>query len=368
MECHYCIDGRLDTLHDRFHSQLKGQRYPLQGSIEFTERCNNRCVHCYINKPVSDPISLEKELEFEEWCRVIDQIVNEGCLWLLMTGGEVFLRPDFLEIYTYAKRKGLLITVFTNGTLISPDIADHFAKWTPYEIEITLYGASEKVYEKVTGMPGSYERCINGVNLLLERKLPLSLKTVVLKSNYKELWEMKSYADELGVSFRYDMIILPDFAKTGIPERERLTAEEVVDIELSDPERNRLWRECADLHRGVKLDNRRLYQCGAGIGTFHITASGELSICMMSREPGYNLRQGTFGEGWREAIPGVITRKQSGTSECCKCSIQPICGQCPVWSQLTHTDFENKVDYLCDMAKLRAEKMNLNLRAKRRSL
>jgi len=99
------------------YDRMADQRVPLSCSIEVTRRCLLRCVHCYNNLPLGDQQALVNELTYEEHCRLLDEIAGAGCLWLLYTGGEIFARPDFLDIYTYAKQKGLLITLFTNGAL-----------------------------------------------------------------------------------------------------------------------------------------------------------------------------------------------------------------------------------------------------------
>jgi MoaA/NifB/PqqE/SkfB family radical SAM enzyme len=105
------------------------------------------------------------ELSYEEHCRILDEIADAGCLWLLYSGGEIFARGDFLEIYTYAKKKGLLITLFTNGTMITPKIADYLLEWRPFSIEVTLYGHTKGTYERLTGIPGSYEKCMSATCL-----------------------------------------------------------------------------------------------------------------------------------------------------------------------------------------------------------
>ena len=86
------------------HERLAALRVPLNGAIEVTQRCNNRCIHCYNNLAANDRDALHRELSYKEHCRIIDQITHAGCLWLLFTGGEIFLRKDFLDIYTYAKQ------------------------------------------------------------------------------------------------------------------------------------------------------------------------------------------------------------------------------------------------------------------------
>ena len=158
-------------------------RTPIRAAIEVTHRCNNNCVQCYNNLPLKDNQARRKEFTYKEHCRILDEISALGCLWLLFTGGEIFARKDFLDIYTYAKQKGMLITLFTNGTLITPEIADYLVQYRPFVIEITLYGRTQKTYEQVTGTPGSFARCMQGIQLLKERELPLKLKAMAMAPN-----------------------------------------------------------------------------------------------------------------------------------------------------------------------------------------
>src|SRR3954469_22120863 len=132
----------MDTLSygafsEQYQSRWSEQRVPLNGTIEVTRRCPLTCLHCYNNLPVADAEARRRELDYDEHCRLLDELAEAGCLWLLYTGGEIFARRDFLDIYTYAKKKGFLITLFTNGTMITERIADYLAEWRPFAIEIT---------------------------------------------------------------------------------------------------------------------------------------------------------------------------------------------------------------------------------------
>src|SRR6185436_5891058 len=110
------------------HDRQTGKRLPLSGTIEVTRRCPLVCAHCYNNLPMNDEQARTTELSLEEHRRLLDELSDAGCLWLLYSGGEIFARPDFIDIYSYAKQKGFLITLFTNATLITERIADHLAK------------------------------------------------------------------------------------------------------------------------------------------------------------------------------------------------------------------------------------------------
>ena len=133
------------SLHQKLSSLRQGgQGIPSSGTIEVTRRCPLECAHCYNNLPMNDAAARRSELSYEEHCRILDEITEAGCFWLLFTGGEIFARRDFLDIYAYARSKGLIITLFTNGTLITEKIADYLVANRPFNIEITLYGRTKR--------------------------------------------------------------------------------------------------------------------------------------------------------------------------------------------------------------------------------
>src|SRR6058998_2074459 len=96
----------------------------VNAQIELTYGCNLHCVHCYTDC-YNRPDLIKRELSYAEVTRILDQLAAEGCLWVCFTGGEIFMRKDFLDIYAYAKQKGFLITLFTNGTLFTEALADY---------------------------------------------------------------------------------------------------------------------------------------------------------------------------------------------------------------------------------------------------
>lgn len=354
MECFGLPAVGVDEWVKPFLAQSGEERLPLVGSLELTYRCNLNCVHCYCNLPVGDRAAQAKELCYDEACDIIDQITAEGCLWLLLTGGEPLLRPDFLDIYAYAKKKGLLVTLFTNGTLLNAQIADYLAEWPPRKVEITLYGITAETFDKVTRVPGSYERCMQGVRLLIERDVPLELKTTVTTLNKHELWDIKGYADGLDISYRFDALLHPRYDGSKKPHEVRLSPQEVVELDMADKERRRRFEEFCERFWGAPATDN-LYLCGAGQHMFHIDPYGYLAPCMTSRAHTYDLRQGSFAHGWREYIPDVRSLQVEQVSKCKSCAEKSLCAQCPAWSYLEHGDLESPIDYLCELSHLRAE-------------
>jgi len=206
MDCPHIPELGYGEFSKRLHEKVAGQRLPIVGSMELTLQCNLRCKHCYLDT-VHDGMPESRELTVEEYREIFRQLAEAGTLWLLLTGGEPLLRPDFDEIYLAAKRAGFIITLFTNGTLITPRLADLLAEWRPFQVEITLYGLTQATYERVTGIPGSHKRCMTGIELLKERGIPFNLKTIAMTLNVHELEGMKAFAESLGVGFRFDPII-----------------------------------------------------------------------------------------------------------------------------------------------------------------
>jgi radical SAM protein with 4Fe4S-binding SPASM domain len=345
-----------------FHERTMRQRLPLTGTIEVTRRCPLTCVHCYNNLPMSDHEAASSELSYQELCRILDELADAGCLWLLFTGGEIFARRDFLDIYTYAKRKGFLITLFTNGTLITPRIADYLAVWRPFAIEITLYGRTKATYERLTGVPGSYDKCLRGIDLLLERRLPLALKSVAVTVNVHELRDMQQFAEDLGVGFKFDGMMNPRIDCSQSPLAVRLSPEDCVALDLEDPRRMDAWKDFAKDYLGPANPPERsdeVYHCGGGVTSFAIDPQGGLSLCVLSQRDKFDLRSGSLRDGWDEALLAVRRRKITAPTKCTMCELKSLCGMCPANGELENGDPEAPVDFLCRVAHMRAYAFDL---------
>jgi len=340
------------------HEKHSGQRAPLQVSIEVTRRCPLECQHCYNNLPMGDRDARSREMTTEEHFRMLDELVDMGCLWLLYTGGEIFARKDFLEIYTYAKQKGFLITLFTNGTLITERIADYLVEYPPFVIEITLYGRTKETYEDLTQIPGSYDRCLRGIKLLRERGLPLKLKTVATSINKHEISAMRQFAEEeLGVEFKMDGQINPRIDCSQSPLAVRLTPEEVVALDIAAPKGASEYRRLAqrDLASPPNLaQNDAVYFCGGGMNGFAINAYGEMGICVISQQETFRTQEAGLKRIWEKSLLELRTRKRTRVTKCAQCRIQSLCGMCPANGEMENGDRESPVEFLCHVAHLRA--------------
>jgi radical SAM protein with 4Fe4S-binding SPASM domain len=347
------------------HEHYSGQRAPLEVSIEVTRRCPLECLHCYNNLPMGDLQARRRELSTEEHFKLLDELARLGCLWLLYTGGEIFARKDFLEIYTYAKKKGFLITLFTNGTLIGERTADYLRQWPPFAIEITLYGRTKETYEALTGIPGSYERCLRGIALLRDCGLPLKLKTVPTTVNKHEVLAMRQFAEEeLHLEFKFDSLINPRIDCSQSPLAVRLSPEEVVALDLHSSKVAAEFRKLAEQeakHPPALANIETTYSCGGGMNSFAIDPYGHMSICVLSHQETYDIRSGSVEDGWKQFLLRVRTRARKTISKCVSCRLHSLCSMCPANGELENGDPESPVEFLCEVAHLRA--MSLGLQA-----
>ena len=337
------------------HQRIR-ERSPLSVTLEITHRCPLTCAHCYNNLPMWDREAANSELSLDEYKRLLDELHDLGTFWLLFSGGEAFARKDFLEIYTYAKQKGFLITIFTNGTVLTPAIADYLVEWPPFSIEITLYGHTRETYERLTGVPGSFDRCRRGIELLRARKLPLKLKTVATSINRHEVRDMQQFALELGMELKYDALVNPRTDCSQAPLAVRLRAEEVVALEFAEPVRRSEYRRLLehDAAHGPRQSADDLYHCGGGMTACAIDPYGNMGICVISPRDQYNIRKGSFAEGWNQALLAERQKKRRRLTKCQTCRIQSLCGMCPANGELEAGDPESPVEFLCEVAHLRA--------------
>ncbi|MDD5129966.1 MAG: radical SAM protein [Candidatus Omnitrophica bacterium] len=328
---------------------FKSNFLPIKGGIELTSHCNLKCRHCYLKNDF-----YAKELSYETVCKIFDQIVRAGCILLHFTGGEPLLRKDFSEIYRYAKSKGLLVKILTNGTLINDKIAKLFRGLPPYLVEVSVYGATKEVYEKITGVKGSYKKCMAGIDLLFRYGVRTEIKTTVTTLNVQEIKKIGQLARAKNFFFKFDPVIRPGIDGSGEVFKYALAPDKVVALDLAQRSlRRQLWQKQFEGSCN-KQPGKRKYTCDAGRKSFMIDSCGKLMMCKMyPRTPGYSLISGTFRDGWK-----ILNRKSlenySSVRECSGCSFFAFCDKCSAILKQKN-DQRKYLDYYCQVAKLRAK-------------
>jgi len=339
--------------------------------IELTERCNNACMHCYINLPEHDPKAKSRELSTEQVNHILKQAAELGALSVRFTGGEPLLREDFQEIYLFARKLGLMVFLFTNARLITPELADLFAKIPPMKkIEISVYGMHAESYDAVACSAGAFAEFRRGVDLLLEREIPFMVKSVLLPPNRDEMTEFEAwaatipgmevdpaYAVFLDLRARRDSI-----AKNHLISKMRFSPEEGVAL-LARHESNYLKGMVPFSVKFMYPQGDQLFNCGAGEGAC-VDAYGKVQMCMMLRHPDYvyDLKNGTLREALTEVFPRFREARATNPEylrRCARCFLKGLCEQCPAKSWSEHGTLDTPVEYLCQVAHAQARYLGL---------
>ena len=353
--------------------KTRSKRTLMSFDLEITARCNNDCRHCYINLPAGDKSAKEEELSFEEIRAIADEAASLGAIWCLITGGEPLLREDFSDIYLYLKRKGMLVRVFTNAVLIKDEHVRLFRKYPPRDVEVSVYGVTEETYERVTRRRGSFDAFMRGLNLLLDGGVKVRFKAMAMRSNFHELPEIARFCRERTKDyFRFDPLL--HLRYDGDPLRneeiksERLSPEEIVVLERSDPERSQSMEENCDQFIVPGFSHTKcnhLFHCWAGTSNFSLSYNGIFRLCGSLWHPDciYDLRKGSLTDAWRNFVPQVRDMRSSRKEFLEKCRVCPIinlCLWCAAHAYLETGDMDVPVDYFCRVAHARAEALTGN--------
>jgi len=353
--------------------KLASERRLYAFDLEITARCNNNCRHCYINYPADSVSARQKELSLDQIKHIVDQAAELGALWCLITGGEPLLRPDFFDIYLYIKSKGLLVSVFTNATLITEEHVAFFKKYPPRDIEVTVYGVTPETYENVSRVKGAFSRFIRGVDLLLKGGVKVRFKAMALRSNVTELPAIAAFCRERTRDyFRFDPSLHlrsdGDIRRNEEIRSERLSSAEFVALEKADKERFGAMEKNCDKLIMPELEHtvcHHLFHCGAGNGSFNVSYDGFFRLCssLCQKDCVYDLKQGSLEEAWNTFVPRVRAMTSDSKEFLEKCRVCPIinlCLWCPAHAHLETRRLDQPVPFFCDVAHARQASLEEN--------
>lgn len=338
-------------------------RLPLKGNFDLTYRCNNNCRHCWLWISHRSE-EIKRELSLEEIKRIVGEAKALGCRTWGISGGEPMLRADFTEILDYINHNSLACSLNTNGTLITPKIARLLK--TEGKKMIALYGATAKVHDQITRIPGSFAATMRGIAYLKEAKARFVMQLIVMKENYHQLEAMVTLSKSLARSYRFGapwlhLSAYNDQKKNKEILRQRLAPEMEVEIDKPDIYSLDLGGGF-DSGAGCQSPDKRylLNSCIAVRRDFHIDPYGTMSFCGFIREPAmrYSLKKGTLKECWEHFIPALSKRlkvNREYKTNCGNCRLRGFCRWCPAYAYLEHGRYSAPIEYLCLAAKARKQ-------------
>ena len=335
------------------HAKQNG--VPANGSIELLPLCNMNCDMCYVRLTREEMERKGRLRTGQEWLALGEEMKNAGVLFLLLTGGEPLIYPDFKEVYLGLKKMGMILTINTNGTLLDEGWADFFAQHKPRRINITLYGADEGAYERLCHYPGGFEKTLNAVRLLRERGVDVRLGCSVTPENVNELEKIRDIGRELDVPMIMDTYMLPAERERDKPfdMQARLNPEDAAKARLFSI-RSEIGEEsfkqyvCESLNRVeqfVPNDALVKMNCLAGKCSFTVNWQGELRPCVIMTEPTVDVFAVGFEGAWQQmrAQCDCLTINE----RCAQCKCFPLCKICTASAKIETGAWDGVPDYLC---------------------
>ena len=298
-------------------------------TFEITPQCNFRCVHCYLGQHRE----LQQKLSTEDVKKIIDKLYDNGLLEIFLSGGEPLLRQDFKEIYLYAKKKGIQIELFTNGYLITDDIISMFKEYPPLELDISLYGASDETYKKITGVDKAFTKIISNIKKCLKNGITVSIKTPVFSLLKDDLQAIKDLSEELDIPYRNAFEMKPTVDDQDAPYQYQLAPKEAA--MLKKKYSTTYLADLQTLKSNIKNPQApakgKRYLCSTGKCSGFIDYEGKMAPCSELRHRGISLLEHTFQEVWDHVSKISFERLRDLESDykCMSCKLLVICKSCP---------------------------------------
>ena len=294
------------------------EKIPLRGVFELTARCNFNCNMCYVHLKEEEIAKIGRELTNEEWLQIARQAKDAGMLYLTLTGGEVFVRPGFKELYIELSKMGFLIQILSNGYLIDETVMEWLKEYPPYSIRFTLYGASNEVYEAVCGIKNGFDRVAHAIDLILEANIPFYMVGTIVKENQYDMHNMYEFAKSKNVVFDCTgAVVQPVRGATADVNKHKIRNKDLIEeypIEMKK------------IERYFKKITNILEKCGAYRKSFCITWNGNMQLCAIAEYPAVPILNKPFKEAWEMLLTKL--EKITMPDECRECKYEGFCKRC----------------------------------------
>lgn len=332
-------------------------QHPVNGTLELLPLCNMHCDMCYIRLNQGEVLDRGGLILADDWIRLGREMAKAGVLFLLLTGGEPLLFPDFRKFYVELKKLGMVLTVNTNGTLLDEEWADFFKKYRPRRINITLYGSDDAAYEKLCHYPGGFSKTVRAIRLLCDRKVDVKINGSVTRWNREDMEAIYRIGRDLNVPVHMDTYMLPGIEERSFPpdQQSRLLPEDAAAAELYVRQQEMSQEDFIRYRQMMlaQLNQQDLcfpdqITCMAGNCSFAISWQGEMRPCVTFEKPAVSVLEYGFEEAWKKI--SSMSKELKLSEKCVKCRLRPICKTCPASAYLESGSYSGVPEYLCRYA------------------
>lgn len=347
-------------------SKASRAKIPLSGTFELSPVCNFNCRMCYVRKSAKEVAAHDRPMmTMEQWLSVAKQAKDAGLLYLLLTGGEPFLWPDFWKLYEQLSKMGLLISINTNGSMIDDAAIERFKDMPPTRINITLYGGSDETYHRLCGVDHVFSKVNQAILKLKEAGITVKLNGSLTPDNICDFDACMDYGISHGLIYEPNTYMYPpirrDLTMTG--RNERFTPKEAAYYRLSTyrkqygEENYRKFLRAILQHyvspKGLDEsctdDKNGRMRCRAGSASFWITWDGWLTPCGMMPEPKVEMQEKPFLQAWQTLVYESENLKLS--SVCRDCPDKKLCHSCAAMAMAETGKASGIPVYLCEMVR-----------------
>jgi radical SAM protein with 4Fe4S-binding SPASM domain len=333
---------------------------PWSVHVDLTYRCNERCIHCYLDHEDHG------EMKTDEIKNVLEQLAQSGTLFLTLSGGEIFLRDDLFELLEFARSLHFDISLKTNALLIDAERARKLRDLNVRRIQISIYSAEPAVHDAITKVRGSLERSLTAIRFLQAEGLQVKIACPLMKQNLMAYRNVQALAAELGVPYVLDMTITPKMdGDMGLlqlrnPVQDLLPILQDTTLNPSSCSTDRADETSlatgSATSSGIESQAYEDIPCSAGHNSCYISPYGDVFPCVQMPVATGNLRQQRFEEIWSSSpeMNRVRAVRESQLPVCSKCSIRQYCERCPGLAQMEGGDLLGAYERACDLAELKA--------------
>lgn len=337
--------------------QAKQDRSPITVNFELLPVCNLDCKMCYIR---TDMAAVKKNgglISADEWLRLAGELHRAGTLFILLTGGEVFLYPRFRYLYEELVKMGFVLTINTNGSLIDKETAAWLKQFPPKCVSMSLYGASNETYEALCGQKGLFDRVDRAITALQNAGIAVECKTMLNPLNVQDMQACLRYCRSRNISYELATYAFPPVRKAEDSSQIRFTPSQAAQAQLAVnrllSSRNQfdqtILEHLQKYAAGKQLPGHQQYglSCSAANTSCWINWQGRMTPCAMLNEP-YTLpfRQG-FAAAWEE-----LKKKTDAlclSPDCSFCPKRTVCTVCPAASYAETGSICGTSRYHCEM-------------------
>jgi len=324
---------------------------PMMGTFELLPLCNMSCKMCYVRQTREEMELQGRMLTCDEWLRIAEEACDKGLLYLLLTGGEPLLYPDFQRLYKGVSQMGVILEINTNGTLIDEKMADFLDENGVRKLNITLYGKDNVTYAKLCNNPDGFTQVMRAARLLKERNILFRFNCSLTPDNVDQLPELQKIADSLGVDLAAEEYMFPAVRRgKNARNQYRLTAEQAVREKIytyraynAQEAREKL----ADLERPPRLKGLSGFSCHAGHCAFSVNWMGEVLPCGLLSAPKISALEYSFDKCWNYIVDAC--KKLPECQKCMECDKQNVCQVCPAMCYAEAGSTAGCPDYVCQM-------------------